>query len=207
MDGDRDPEAPTGSTAESIAEQAAELFSAKGFAGTSIREIAEAAGITKPTLYYYFGSKEGLVRHILQSATRSFVDSVDGAATSADLRLALLALARGHVAFADSHPATVNLICRLQHQPPGEAPACDLEGMQQEGLGRLSAVFEAAIGRGEIAARPPELLALSFLGTLLTHIVHRQRQRASARPPVEPTAQAIVDLFLQGARGACESPR
>ena len=33
------------------------LFSAKGYEGTSVKEIVSAARVTKPTLYYYFGSK------------------------------------------------------------------------------------------------------------------------------------------------------
>ena len=45
-------------------------FSQKGFAATSLREISEDAETTKPMIYYYFGSKEGLygsiVRQILE---------------------------------------------------------------------------------------------------------------------------------------------
>ena len=36
-----------------------------GFDATSVREIVEAAGVAKPTLYYYFGSKEGLAQALL----------------------------------------------------------------------------------------------------------------------------------------------
>ena len=36
------------------------LFSAKGYEGVSVSELTTAACITKPTLYYYFGSKEGV---------------------------------------------------------------------------------------------------------------------------------------------------
>ena len=66
------PEADGRQTADLIVERAAELFAQKGFAGTSIREIAEAAGVTKPTLYYHFGSKEGLVRHIIVAVMGDF---------------------------------------------------------------------------------------------------------------------------------------
>ena len=45
------------------------LFSEKGYEGTSIREIIEGAGVTRPVLYYYFENKEELfkemVRHIM----------------------------------------------------------------------------------------------------------------------------------------------
>ena len=44
------------------------LFAQKGYAGTSVREIVERAGVTKPVLYYYFENKEGLFRAILEWA-------------------------------------------------------------------------------------------------------------------------------------------
>jgi len=43
-----------------ILARALELFSEKGYEGVSVTELTEASGITKPTLYYYFGNKEGL---------------------------------------------------------------------------------------------------------------------------------------------------
>ena len=51
---------------ETILARALELFAAKGYEGVSVSELTEAAGITKPTLYYYFGSKEGLFESVCQ---------------------------------------------------------------------------------------------------------------------------------------------
>ena len=45
-----------------LLEAAVQIFDRKGYAAASVREIAEAAGVTKPVLYYHFGSKEGLLR-------------------------------------------------------------------------------------------------------------------------------------------------
>ncbi len=57
-------------------------FSEKGYAATSLREVADDAQTTKPMIYYYFGSKEGLyssiVRQILSdmaTAIRSDMDT------------------------------------------------------------------------------------------------------------------------------------
>jgi len=52
---------------QTILNKALRLFSAKGYEGVSVNELAEAAGITKPTLYYYFGSKEGVFEAVCQS--------------------------------------------------------------------------------------------------------------------------------------------
>ena len=56
-----------GSIKQTILTKALELFSERGYEGVSVIELTEAAGITKPTLYYYFGSKEGLFEAVCQS--------------------------------------------------------------------------------------------------------------------------------------------
>ncbi|WP_435017635.1 TetR/AcrR family transcriptional regulator [Tundrisphaera sp. TA3] len=60
------PVRASGDAAGQILKVAARLFAAHGYDATSVREIVEAAGITKPTLYYYFGSKQGLAEELLR---------------------------------------------------------------------------------------------------------------------------------------------
>src|SRR3954465_15238226 len=54
-----------GAVALHIARVAARLFASQGYEATSVRAIVEAAGVTKPTLYYHYGSKEGLAQALL----------------------------------------------------------------------------------------------------------------------------------------------
>ena len=49
----------------SILNAAMEIFALKGYAGSSIREICHAAGVTKPVLYYHFRSKEHLYQELM----------------------------------------------------------------------------------------------------------------------------------------------
>jgi len=58
--------------AEDILQAAVGLFARKGFEATSTREIVEAAGVTKPMLYYYFKSKEGLCEAVLARFLSAF---------------------------------------------------------------------------------------------------------------------------------------
>jgi AcrR family transcriptional regulator len=53
-------------TRHRIQEAARELFGEKGVQRTSLQDIANRLGITKPALYYHFSSREDLVRSILQ---------------------------------------------------------------------------------------------------------------------------------------------
>ena len=53
-------------TKQRIKTVARELFTRQGVQKTSLQEIADRLGITKPALYYHFSSREELVRSILQ---------------------------------------------------------------------------------------------------------------------------------------------
>ena len=51
---------------ELLLDAALDLFYAKGYDAVGVQEIVDRAGVTKPTLYYYFGSKIGLLRNLLE---------------------------------------------------------------------------------------------------------------------------------------------
>jgi AcrR family transcriptional regulator len=58
-------------TERNIYDAALRLFAKKGFEGTGIREIADAAGVTTSTLYHYMGSKDDLLIAIMQTGMQA----------------------------------------------------------------------------------------------------------------------------------------
>jgi AcrR family transcriptional regulator len=63
---------------------ARELFAAGGFHATSMDEVAEAAGVTKPVLYQHFPSKRALYKELLEDVGRRLLAEVNAAANAAD---------------------------------------------------------------------------------------------------------------------------
>ena len=49
-----------------ILERGAELFAARGFAATSMQDIADALGSSRPALYHYFRSKDEILDRLIQ---------------------------------------------------------------------------------------------------------------------------------------------
>lgn len=61
---------------ERIFRSALRHFSQKGFAATSLREVSEDAQTTKPMIYYYFGSKEGLYAGIVREILEEMAEEI-----------------------------------------------------------------------------------------------------------------------------------
>lgn len=61
---------------EKILEVAIKLFSEEGYEAVGVQKIAERAGVTKPTLYHYFNSKEGLLAVILEEGFSEFLSEL-----------------------------------------------------------------------------------------------------------------------------------
>lgn len=61
-------------TREQVIKAAIDLFSTKGFNGTSIRAIAKAMGMSISNIYHYFVNKEGLMLAILEQSSKRLLD-------------------------------------------------------------------------------------------------------------------------------------
>jgi AcrR family transcriptional regulator len=80
---------------EVLLEAAFQVFSLKGYRNTRLEEVAEAAGVTKGAIYYYFDSKEDLLRRAVERRHRAIFGEIEealereDAPASAKIRLAL----------------------------------------------------------------------------------------------------------------------
>jgi AcrR family transcriptional regulator len=98
---------------QTILTRALDLFAAKGYEGVSVSELTEAACITKPTLYYYFGSKEGVFEAVIQShytllnaiITKNAVYTPKPASYSEDINQTLTKVTTAYFSFARAHEA------------------------------------------------------------------------------------------------------
>ena len=61
---------------QSILDAGARLYSDRGFRATSIRELADAAGISSSTMYHHFANKQEILYAILMDFMRSFVGEI-----------------------------------------------------------------------------------------------------------------------------------
>jgi AcrR family transcriptional regulator len=111
---------------------AEEIFAQRGYQASSMDEIAERVGVSKPMLYEYFGSKEGLLVACIRQARAELL-----AATLASVRgvaSAEEALRRGMTAFfefIDSHRRSWELL-RQEAAVAGQAAMDEIEAVRQQ---------------------------------------------------------------------------
>ncbi len=87
---------------------AAELFAARGFATTTVREIADAAGILSGSLYHHFDSKESMVDELLRGLLDEITAAYRATVASGDEPVTVLrALVREAFGALGSHRAAV----------------------------------------------------------------------------------------------------
>jgi TetR/AcrR family transcriptional regulator len=113
--------------ARHVARAAARLFAERGYDATSVREIVEAAGVTKPTLYYYFASKEGLAQELLIRPLRRLVAELDALARGPEEpRAAITAMLAAKFAFCRDDPDRARFVYALFFGPLGSGLAVEM---------------------------------------------------------------------------------
>jgi AcrR family transcriptional regulator len=125
---------------------AARLFATHGYEATPVRTIVEAAGVTKPTLYYHFGSKEGLAQALLTMPMTVLADTLR---SILDARLdpveALVRIVDAHFTFCREDPDRARFFFALLFGPRGSELMAEIKQNMQslpalliEGIGRLA---------------------------------------------------------------------
>lgn len=126
------------------------LFASKGYAATTVREIVERAGVTKPVLYYYFRSKEGIYLDLMREPFSEFAALVEEAvleAGSARERLFRLCLMAYDIFIENLDAARV--MYSIYYGPPQGAPFIDFDAYHRRFQEAVLQVLRDGIRGGE----------------------------------------------------------
>ena len=192
---------------ERILSEATRLFAQNGVAGTSIQKIAEAAGITRPTLVYHFGSKAGLRSAVLRSVVDHWRAELPrllaDAATRGGPRLD--ALLGALFAFFRNDPELARLIVREMLDQPEE-----LGAMLRAELLPWTRLLSDAIRFGQEGGTlrqdaDPEAFTTLIIGAALSVVALGKHAGSLVEPA--PTTEAQQAELLRVARVALLLPR
>ena len=172
--------------------QAQRLFSAYGYHGVSIRDIAQACGLSNAVLYYHFGSKRNLYFEVLRehiSTLRLCLQEAGAIAGSCRERLANMA--RAYAQMILEYQDTVQLLLRDLAQFDWEEVLQMLPDLQTLTPTPLGAVLEDGIASGEVRALDAHRVDILLMGMISSLVAFRTRQ-----PGVITTLDEDVDLVI-----------
>ncbi|MGB1388100.1 MAG: TetR family transcriptional regulator C-terminal domain-containing protein [Paracoccaceae bacterium] len=87
-----------------ILEAALEIFSTHGFRGSTVDQIAQAAGLSKPNLLYYFSTKEAIYTALLEQLLDTWLDPLRALAPDGDPLEEILAYVRRKLQMSRDYP-------------------------------------------------------------------------------------------------------
>lgn len=150
---------------------ALELFAARGYDAVGVQEIAETAGVTKPTLYHYFGSKLGLLKTLVQTYHEPFEQAVEQAAHyEGDLPYTLEKVGSVFFEFARRNPVYCRLQLAFNLSPRGSEAWRVMTDWNERQHQQIEGIFRAAVQQhGNMRGRQ-RLYAAVFIGLLNTCI-------------------------------------
>jgi len=156
---------------ETLINTALNLFSARGYDAVGVQEIAEKAGVTKPTLYHYFGSKHGLLDFILDTCFNQLFENLTPAAGYAgDLPLTLTRTAEVYFRFAEKHPRFYRMqIAMWFSGPESESHQALTKYILQQHKVFEQVFMPASDDHGNMKGRH-QAYSATFLGMLNTYI-------------------------------------
>lgn len=135
---------------ERLLAAALKIFTAKGYAAATVRELVDEASVTKPVLYYYYGNKEGLFLELLKTQFAKieslfiFYRNSDG-----NVRKRFMELFEKIFFFVLENRDFIRLMHSLYYGPPQGAPFFDCDAYYGRFHAFIAQFVKEAIKSGE----------------------------------------------------------
>jgi TetR/AcrR family transcriptional regulator len=179
---------------KAILDAALDVFSAQGFRGATLDQIAAEAGLSKPNLLYYFPSKEAIHVALLSALMDTWLDPLRELDADGDPRGEILAYVRRKLEMSRDFPRESRLFANeiLQGAPRiGEALGTELKDLVDE----KAEVIRGWVAAGRIAPVDPHHLIFSVWALTQHYADFDVQVRAVLGAEREPIGEA--ERFLE----------
>lgn len=171
------------------------MFASRGYASTSVREVVEASGCTKPALYYHFTNKVGLYRAAMGAVVARMQHvqvPLEGNNNFAEALGESLARLRAH---AERYPDDLRLMFRAESEATIDPELLDIRTLRAQDLAMVESMIALGVERGELRADlPVSMAAIALVGA-----IHVQLQLWLDGHPLDSDFERnLVSLFMNG---------
>jgi AcrR family transcriptional regulator len=180
---------------QTILDAASLLFIEKGFGGTNINDIADAVGMTRTALYYYFPSKESMLEALTRDVTERASDLTKEVARRAEISPdeGLRQLILHHAGLILAHPLQFRVVERSESSLP-EAQRLAAQAARRAVRDDFVNVIQRGIAQGVFVPVDADVAAFSIIGMCNWSAWWFDSRR---NEPVEPVAELIAELGLR----------
>ncbi len=181
---------------ERLLEAGTALFAERGYNGTFIRAIVARAGVTKPVLYYYFKSKEGMFYTILDGASEQQEVILAEALEAPGMVLdRLIFLYRRIYEGLIENQNLFKMIHNLVFGPRQGAPDYDIEQYHRRMVDAIKTIYLEGLAQGEVKEADADQVAILVL-SLLDFCLHLEYVHPESSDPERP--ESLLRLAFQG---------
>ncbi|MBI3708977.1 MAG: TetR/AcrR family transcriptional regulator [Proteobacteria bacterium] len=145
-----------------IEKEALRLFVEKGVAETSVRDVAQAAGVADGALYRHYASKDALIWNLFSTHYTGFARRLDQLAAARGTRARLDAMIAGFCRFFDEDPVLFRFLLFVQH---GQLRKITPE--MPSPIDAVRSVIAAGMRRGDIPKTDSDLATAMVMGIVL----------------------------------------
>jgi|WetSurMetagenome_2_1015567.scaffolds.fasta_scaffold19874_2 AcrR family transcriptional regulator len=179
-----------------IMEMALKVFAAKGFKTASIKDIAEAAGISQGLMYHYFKNKEDLLAATIKQY--SFLEELKGILNAREGQPVVQVLRETAIKFLNTLEKRKEMVRILIHDVAFDPELSDAWSMMfHEGVGLLKKYLDGRVSRGELNPHNTEITARFMLSTVV--MFHLTRDIFKSSPVTsEEYIKGILDTLMKG---------
>lgn len=148
-----------------VLDAATDLFAVKGYGATSLQDIADAVGVSRPALYHYLSSKEDLLVMLVDRVSRDLADVIEELRKRADLAPTekITLLTEQLVQQRAEHPSQFRILDRSEMMLPAEAGEAHARAKRHV-LRETIAIIDEGVKLGEFVPVDARTAALSLLG-------------------------------------------
>lgn len=180
---------------EAILEAALDVFSSQGFRGSTLDQIAQAAGLSKPNLLYYFPSKEAIHAELLAGLLDTWLAPLRALDPNGDPQAEIMAYMRRKLEMSREMPRESRLFANevLQGAPRiNEVLSRDLKALVDE----KAVTITEWVSQGRLAPVDPYHLIFSIWSLTQHYADFEVQVRAVLGPDRDPFAEAAEFLTL-----------
>jgi TetR/AcrR family transcriptional regulator len=159
--------AGNGSVRQRLLAAATDLFTQRGYAATTVREIVGAAAVTKPVLYYYFRNKEGIYLELMRQAFARLDELIaDSAGNPGSATQKLLHLCDRTYTLFMENVKVARVMYSIYYGPQQGAPFFDFDSYHLKFQGAVRELIQEGIGKGEFRKGDPDDMTWAILGAI-----------------------------------------